>query len=180
MVAACSRNGVIGRDGDIPWHLPEDLKYFKELTSGCPTIMGRKTYESIGKALPNRPAVVVSTTLESLPDAIVARSCEEALEVARMLCRQTGARRLFIIGGELLYRHFLDIAETLYLTIVDRVVDGDAQFPCVDRGYFSGPEWRRVSLESRMAVEKTLGGVNVHFYQFRRGLLQPSQALASN
>jgi dihydrofolate reductase len=127
VIAAVARNGVIGRDNTLPWHLPEDLKHFRQLTMGHHIIMGRKTYESLGRLLPGRITVVVSRqpgyrvegaiTAGSLSDAVAA--CGADAEV-------------FVIGGAELYREALDMADRLYLTEIHADFEGDASFPDYD------------------------------------------------
>jgi dihydrofolate reductase len=123
LIAALSRNRVIGLENRLPWRLPEDLKRFKELTMGHPVLMGRKTAESIGKPLPGRLNLVVSRTGLSL---------KEAIDRAR----ESGTDELFVIGGEQIYRQTLPLADRLYLTLVDSEVEGDAFFPEWDAGAF--------------------------------------------
>lgn len=123
IIAAMSRNRVIGRHGKIPWHLPADLRRFRELTTGQTIIMGRKTFESIGKALPGRSTIVVSRDISfTAIGCRVARSVEEALSLG-------GDRLLFICGGGEIYRKALDIADVIYLTVIDVEIDGDTFFP---------------------------------------------------
>lgn len=148
LVAAVSLNGGIGKNNQIPWHIPEDLVRFKNLTRGHPTIMGRLTYQSIGKALPERPAIVVSKTLESLPDAKVVNSFEEAYRYALSL----NPERVFVIGGEAAYSYFLPFADYVYLTHVYlSVPDCDSHFPAIIEHTFTHP---------RFAVEYTERVVN--------------------
>lgn len=125
MIAAMANNRVIGKNNQMPWHLPADLKHFKSVTSGKVVIMGRLTYESIGKALPNRLNIVVTKSLDyCLEDASVVHSCEQALEVAKQ-----HSDEVMIIGGGTIYKYFLPLASTLYLTQIDLDVDGDTVFP---------------------------------------------------
>lgn len=125
LVAAVARDLCIGKGGALPWRLPEDLKYFKRLTTGHAIVMGRKTFESIGKPLPNRRNIVVSRTSSPRPDVEVAPSLEAALELAW----QTDAEPKIIGGGEI-YRLALPLATRLYITWVDQdVSDCDAHFP---------------------------------------------------
>lgn len=121
IIAAIARNRVIGRNGGLPWTLPGDLKRFKRLTTGHTVVMGRKTFESIGKPLPHRRNVVISThpvsgieTFPSLESALTTLSTEE---------------RIFIIGGGTLYTQTLPLADELFLTLVDQTVEGDVFFP---------------------------------------------------
>ncbi len=134
MIAAASLNNVIGINGQIPWHLPQDLKHFMRTTMGLPCIMGRKTYESIGRALPGRRCYVVSRTLKSLPDAVVVPT----LEIAIARAKAHEKEKVFIIGGGELYRDGEVHADTIYLTRVLRRFEGDAFFPELDDRF-----WRR-------------------------------------
>ena len=132
LVAAMARNRVIGQDNQMPWHLPEELKYFKQLTMGKPIIMGRRTFESIGRPLPGRHNIVL-TSSSSMPEGVTtARSMSEALAAARAnaLTAAGEANEVMIIGGGEIYRQFLPQATRLYLTHIDLDVDGDTRFPC--------------------------------------------------
>ena len=156
MIAAMANNRVIGADNDMPWHLPADLKHFKAVTLGKPVIMGRKTYESIGKALPGRPNIVITGNNEySLSDATVVDSPESALEVAKALSPQTN--EIMVIGGGTIYQSFLDMADTLYLTFIDLDVKGDTQFP----DYEAAATWTEVDREAFEPDDK-----NPHAYSF--------------
>lgn len=127
LIVAHSLNGVIGRDGQIPWHLPTDMAFFRRMTEGNIVIMGRKTYESIGRPLPNRRNIVLSRQLKSA-DGVECFSDMAQLEAD--LARTTAdADDIFIIGGQEVYTRFLPQAATIYLTLVDAVVQGDAYFP---------------------------------------------------
>ncbi|HSH27818.1 MAG TPA: dihydrofolate reductase, partial [Wenzhouxiangella sp.] len=107
LVAAMARNRVIGRDGGMPWHLPADLKHFKAVTMGCPIVMGRRTFESIGRPLPGRTSIVISRSRPELPDgALLAGSLDEAIE-------QAAADRVMVIGGGQIYRETLGRADRL-------------------------------------------------------------------
>src|SRR4051812_39267844 len=128
LIAAVARNGVIGRNGQLPWHLPDDLKHFKQLTLGHPIIMGRRTYESIGKPLPGRRSIVVTSTLGRIEGVEVTPSLDEALQ----LVRDTPGTA-FIIGGAVLYAATLPIVNVLHLTELDEAVEGDAFFPPYDK-----------------------------------------------
>ena len=141
LIVAVSRNGVIGVDNKLPWHLPEDLKYFKSVTMGKPLVMGRKTYDSIGRPLPGRTNIVVTRDPKWQAVGVeVAESLEAALELGRNACVKAGADEIMVIGGEQIYRMTLPAAGRLYLTQVDADVEGDAFFPDVD---FS--EWKQVA-----------------------------------
>ena len=121
MIAALDRNRVIGRDGKLPWHISEDLKRFKRLTKGHVVLMGRKTYESLGKPLPDRRNVVVSS--RAIPDVESYRSLAEALRALK------DENTVFIIGGGEVFRQALPIVDGLHLTIVDGEHEGDTFFP---------------------------------------------------
>ncbi len=132
LIAAVAANGVIGRDGAMPWHLSADLKYFKALTSGKRIIMGRRTWEAFPKPLPNREHVVVSSQRLVVPDGVhVARSLAQALELPAH-----AETPVFVIGGYAMYRDALPLADDLYLTEIEASVDGDASFPAWNRAHF--------------------------------------------
>jgi dihydrofolate reductase len=124
MIAAVSLNGVIGNDQKLPWHLPEDFKRFKEVTYGAPVIMGRKTYESIGRLLPGRKNIILTRgrTL-FIPDAYLATTLEGAIALAG------DAPEIFILGGGEIYRMGMAIADRIYITEVDVTIEGDTSFP---------------------------------------------------
>lgn len=132
LIAALARNGVIGIENRLPWRLPEDLAHFKALTLGHPVIMGRKTFESLGRPLPGRTNVVITRNPNYAPiGCLVADSIPSALA----LCAD--AAEVFFIGGAELYAQALPLAERLYLTEVGIDAEGDACFPDFDRGVFS-------------------------------------------
>jgi len=135
MIVACSRNGVIGRDGDLPWHLPEDLKHFMRSTKGCPVVMGRKTYESLDRPLPSRLNIVVSHSMKDpeLKGVIVVGGLDQAIEVARGAIEKGEVETpIWIAGGGTIYTQMMDRTELVVRTLVDCVVDGDASFPDLD------------------------------------------------
>lgn len=124
LIVAMSNNRVIGKDNKMLWHLPNDFKYFKEKTLNKPVIMGRKTFESIGRPLPNRQNIVITSDSSYSADGIiVVDSLEKALDIT---CDE---KEVFIIGGGQIYKQSLNIVDKLYLTIVDTEIDGDAYFP---------------------------------------------------
>jgi dihydrofolate reductase len=150
IVVAVAENGVIGRNGGLPWRLPADLKRFRETTWGAPMILGRSTYESIGRPLPGRTSYVLSTRREWIPpgppDSVanrvrVVRSFEEAVAAC------AAAPEAFVVGGEAVYREALPRADRLYITRVRGAMDGDVRFP-IDEIESRG-EWRRISTERR-------------------------------
>ncbi|ADB60566.1 Dihydrofolate reductase [Haloterrigena turkmenica DSM 5511] len=142
-IVAVADNGVIGKDGDMPWHIPADLKHFKETTMDHPIIMGRVTYEGIlealGEPLPGRTTVVLtSRDLETPENAVTARSLEEALEAAETAARERhdAADRIFVAGGATVYEQFLSALDRLIVTEVHEEPDGDTYFPDWDRASF--------------------------------------------
>lgn len=133
LVAAIADNGVIGADGALAWRISDDLKWFKKVTLGKPIIMGRKTFASIGKALPGRDNIVVTRADDfSAPDVIVAYNLEEALAQARACAARREAEEICVVGGGEIYAQFLPLASRIYLTRVNAVVDGDVYFPKLD------------------------------------------------
>ena len=145
LIAAVAENGIIGRDGEMPWHLPADLRHFKETTTGHPVIMGRLTYESIaadiGGPLPNRTSIVLSRGSPDLPDdVIVVDSIERAVDAARRAAGDT--ETVYVIGGETIYEQFLPRADRLILTEIHDAYEGDTEFPAWDHS-----EWIERSRE---------------------------------
>jgi dihydrofolate reductase len=143
-IAAVADNGVIGRDNNLPWRLSADLQRFKKLTTGHWLIMGRKTFESMGRPLPNRTSVVLTRDRGyQKPGAIVANNLDEALR----LC--SGQEEVFVLGGAEVFREALPLAHKLYLTRVHAEVEGDVRFPALDL-----EQWNRVEQVSLPAGEK--------------------------
>ncbi len=135
MIAAMASNRVIGRDNQLPWHISADLKHFKRTTLGKPIVMGRKTFESIGRALPGRTNIVVSRQAGYQPEGVmVVSSTEAAVQAALDVARRDLAEEVMVIGGEQLYRSLLPFARRLYLTQVDCDIEGDAWFPALESG----------------------------------------------
>lgn len=123
LIAAIGKNRVIGKDNSLPWKLPEDMKRFKELTIGKPVIMGRKTFESIGRPLPNRKNIILTRDKNYEAEGCkVVHSVEEALKFAN-------ANEVMVIGGAQIYKEFLPVANKMYLTLIDEDFEGDAYFP---------------------------------------------------
>ncbi len=143
MVVAVAENGIIGKNGDMPWRLPSDLKHFKQVTMGCPIIMGRLTWESIGRPLPGRLNIVISRKQLDLPDHVaVAKTPQDALHLA------ADAQTIMIIGGGQIYKLFEAIASTVHLTQVHATPDGDTSF------VLSNPDaWQEVARERFSAGE---------------------------
>ncbi|WP_196159630.1 dihydrofolate reductase [Reinekea sp. G2M2-21] len=133
MIWAMAENRVIGRDNKLPWHLPNDLKYFKRLTTGKPVIMGRKTYDSIGRPLPNRINIVVTRDPSFSASGVkVVHDLQSAIDLAEAECLISGADEVIVMGGAEIYRQALPLADRLYITFVHAQVDGDAYFPEFD------------------------------------------------
>jgi dihydrofolate reductase len=130
LIWAQAKNRVIGRENKLPWYLPEDLKFFKRMTLGKPVIMGRKTFESIGKALPGRTNIVISRGEPELPPGVVlVHTLEEALAQAEAVATIDGQTEVIVMGGAQIYELALPMADRLYVTHVQAEVPGDAFFP---------------------------------------------------
>ncbi|WP_136591920.1 dihydrofolate reductase [Salinigranum halophilum] len=148
LVAAVAANGVIGREGEMPWHLPADLRHFKETTTGHPVVMGRRTYESIaaqlGGPLPDRHSVVLSSQDLDLPaGATVVGSVEAARRAATDAAARMGVETVYVVGGATVYEQFLPDADRLVLTELREAYEGDTTFPAYDED-----EWAEVERES--------------------------------
>ena len=129
LIAAMAHNNVIGKDNTMPWHLKEDLQHFKKVTMGCPIVMGRKTFDSIGRALPGRENIILTRDKNYQVDGVtICHSREDLLEYLK----ENSIPKVFIIGGSQIYRMFLDVADKLYLTKIDLSVEGDTHFPEFD------------------------------------------------
>lgn len=136
LVVAKSDNNVIGHDNQLIWHLPNDLKHFKEITTGHPIIMGRKTFESIGRALPNRTNIIITRNKNySIENTKVAHSLNEAIEIAKKIDED-----IFIIGGGKIYEQALDLVDILEVTEVHGNFEGDTYFPEIDLNV-----WKEIS-----------------------------------
>ncbi len=147
LIAAVARNGVIGVDNRLPWHLPAELKYFKSVTLGKPVLMGRKTWESLGRPLPGRLNLVISRQAGYSPEGAEAfASLDEALVRGDTWGREQGAVEQMLIGGAQLYAQALPQVQRLYLTRVDLAPEGDAFFPAWDEA-----QWRRVRRDEHAA-----------------------------
>jgi dihydrofolate reductase len=137
IIVATAEQGVIGKDNQLIWHLPEDLKMFRRLTTGHVIIMGRKTFESIGKPLPNRTSIIISRNTDyQVEGCIVVGSLEEAIEKAK----EIESEEAFIIGGAQIYALALDMADTVYLTQVHHNFEGDVFFPVLDTNIWTETE----------------------------------------
>lgn len=149
IIVAVAENGVVGRDNALPWHLPADLQFFKRTTLGKPIVMGRKTYESIGRALPGRTNIVVSRNASfAAPGVSVVSSIEAALSLAEDIALIDGKKELMVIGGAGIYAAAIPLAHRMYITEVHAEVEGDAYFPEID-----WQQWRETSRERHSAQE---------------------------
>ena len=143
LIVAMSRNGVIGLDNRLPWHLTEDLRYFKSVTMGKPIIMGRKTFDSIGRPLPGRCNIVVTRNPSwTESDVKVAQTMEQAILLGQQACQDSGGDELMVIGGEQIYSATVASADRIYLTEVDADIKGDAFFPGFNRD-----AWNQVKVQ---------------------------------
>lgn len=143
LVVAVAQNGIIGNDGDMPWRLSTDLKRFKAVTMGKPVIMGRKTFESIGRPLPGRLNVVISRTIHESTGVMWATSLNSALEAASKWADENGVKEICIIGGGQIYQSALPLATRLYVTHVLAEPKGDTSFPDI-----SDADWAPTSTEN--------------------------------
>ncbi len=149
MIVAMAENRVIGVNNKLPWYLPNDLKYFKQVTLGKPIIMGRKTFESIGKPLPGRTNIVITRNSSWQAEGVkVCNSLDQSYKLAEAICEIDGQNELMIIGGDQIYQSSLSEVDRIYLTQVHASVAGDAWFPEVDWSL-----WEEVAREDFKATE---------------------------
>ena len=161
LVVAVARNGVIGRDNQLPWRLPDDLKYFKQVTLGHPVIMGRRTFQSIGKPLAGRKNIVITRDRDfQAPGCVVVHSLDQAWKSA------DDADEACVIGGTSLFEETLPTADVIHLTEVEAEVEGDTYFPPFDRA-----QWREIEIARHAADER-------HAYPFRIVRLERREPVA--
>ena len=154
LVVAAATNNAIGKDGQLPWCLPNDMKRFKNVTWGMPVVMGRKTYESLGKPLAGRKNIVITRQPDwKAPGTVAVKNMEDAL----FLVRETDAKEAMVIGGGEIYKMIFDKAQRIYLTRVEGEPDADTFFPVIDP-----KQWKLVSQQNFEADEK-----NDHNYSFQ-------------
>ena len=153
IVVAMAANDIIGRDNQLPWHLPADLKHFKQTTMGKPMLMGRKTWESIGQPLPGRTSIVITRDR-----SYTAEGCKVVHSIDAAMAAAAGQEEVMIIGGADLYRQLLPRTDTIYLTRVHEAFEGDTHFPEI-----SQREWHEVERSDHEADEK-----NPYDYSFIR------------
>lgn len=167
LIAAVGRNGVIGVGGVLPWRLPSDMRLFKRVTMGRPLIMGRKTFESLGRALPGRTNIVITHRREyEAPGATVVHSFDEALEAACTVATADGVGEIFVIGGGEIYRAAFDKADRLMITHVDAAPEGDVTFPEIDPDAWEGRELADIERSDK----------DTHSYQVRAYVRQRSRS----
>ena len=158
MMMAMDKNKLIGSNGGLPWRIPGDLPYFKRVTMGKPVIMGRKTYDSIGKPLPGRTNIVVTRNTEWAAEGVtVATGLDEAIEAGRRCAIEQSAEEIFIIGGASLCSAAMPVTQRLYLTIVDKAYTGDTWLDS-----FDWADWK-VTSEDVQSLEDT-GGLPVTYF----------------
>lgn len=163
IIVAMANNRAIGKDNELLWHLPEDLKYFKRMTMGKPIVMGRKTFESIGRPLPGRLNVVITRQKDWQHDGVkVVHTIDDALKLAEAQSIIDGVDEMMVIGGAEIYKTALPKADQLYITKVDAEIEGDAFFPEVDESI-----WEEVSKETFSAKDSELK-TNPYDYAFCR------------
>lgn len=157
LIAAMAKNRIIGKDNQMPWHLPADLKHFKSVTMSKPIVMGRKTFESIGRPLPGRRNVVISRN-----EGYNAEGCDVVNSINAALHLLKESDEVMIIGGGFLYSQTIDLADKLYLTFINLEVDGDTQFPNYDY----------LNLKEKKREEHTADEKNKYDYQFVDYIIQ--------
>lgn len=158
LIAAMGKNRVIGRGNDIPWHLPADFAYFKNVTLHHPVIMGRKTFESIGKPLPSRTNIVLSRQSDIADGVTVFSSLEEATAHGETLCEE-----VFIIGGARVYTDAINVADRLYITYVDGEFNGDTFFPEIEES-----DWLEIYRKTYSADKKNMYSMDFVVYERRK------------
>nr|WP_281241743.1 type 3 dihydrofolate reductase [Thalassotalea agarivorans] len=156
MIVAHADNRIIGKDNDMPWHLPADLAYFKKTTLGKPVVMGRKTYESIGRPLPGRQNIVITRDPNYAVDGVtVVNSIDQALQQAG------DVEEIMVIGGGAIYAHCLPSADKLYVTHIEATIEGDTQFPAYD----TAQQWQLIEETPFTADEKNAYNLRFCVYQ---------------
>lgn len=166
MIVATADNNVIGKDNTMPWHLPADLAYFKKVTLGKPIIMGRKTFESIGMALPGRRNIIISRDENYTPNGKGAEGIDVVTSVEQALALVDGSNgsdaveEIMVIGGGAIYKHCLPNADRLYITHINASIDGDTQFPD-----YSDGSWKKTHNELRISDEKNAYDLDFCVYE---------------
>lgn len=162
MIAAVANHNAIGVGNTLPWHLPEDLQHFKSLTTGKPIIMGRKTFESIGRPLPNRTNIVITRDPAWQHDGVsVTHHLGEAIALARAVANRDAVDEIMVIGGAQIYQQALSMADTIYLTRIDLDVEADAFFPQLDE-----TQWQEIERENHASA--TQPALHFAYVRYRR------------
>lgn len=157
LIVAASTNNAIGKNNQLLWHLPQDLRFFKNTTWGFPVVMGRKTFESVNKPLPGRTNIVVtSNPVWQAENVVSALNLEEGLKKAG----ETNSNQIFIIGGGEIYKQAMEIADNIYLTRVHTEIDGDVFFPVIDK-----TKWELISYRDYDADEKHAYDYSFQFWK---------------
>lgn len=158
LIVAMDKNNVIGFNNEMPWHLPNDLRFFKEKTTGHTIVMGRKTFESIGRVLPNRKSVVLTKSEVNLPEEVeVIQDIQTVVDMAN----ETPDEELFVIGGGNIFKQILPYADRLYVTVIEEAFQGDVFFPEI-----SATDWKEVSKVKGKKDEKN--PYDYYFIQYDR------------
>lgn len=156
LIVAMAKNRAIGLNNTLPWHLPEDLKYFKSVTMGKPIVMGRKTFDSIGRPLPGRLNIVITRNSDWQHAGVkTASSLQQAMSIAEEQGDSEGLEEVMVIGGEEIYRSAIDLADRLYITRVQATVQGDAFFP-----EYNEADWLEISRQ-----DPDVQGETPYFFQ---------------
>ena len=157
-VVAMDQNRVIGSNNDMPWHLPNDLQHFKNITTGHTIVMGRKTFDSIGRVLPNRKHIVLTRSEQSFPEEVeVVRNTDEILQYAK----DHEAEEIFIIGGGELFKQMMPYVDKMYITLIEESFEGDVFFPEFDES-----EWELIEKEKGEKDERN--PYNYYFLTYER------------
>ena len=161
LIVCMAKNQVIGKDNKMPWHLPEDLQYFKRKTLGKPMIMGRKTFDSLGKPLPGRSHIVIShqKIKSEHPEVFYVVDMPSALKLSKQIAVDNQVNEVMIIGGAQIYAIALNYVDRMYITKVDKIIDGDTFFPLIDWSL-----WHEIDRPSAGSVND----INYHFSVYER------------
>jgi len=156
-IVAMDKNNVIGYQNKLPWHIPNDLRFFKETTMGHTIVMGRKTFESIGRVLPKRKHIVLTTSKKSFPEGVeVVSNIEEIIQLSKK-----SEEELFVIGGGVIFKQMLYYADRLYVTVIDESFPGDVYFPEISKD-----DWKETSKEK--GVKNEANPYDYYFIQYDR------------
>jgi len=160
LIVAMDSNGVIGKNNQLPWHLPADLKYFKEVTTNHPIVMGRKTRDSIGRNLPNRENVIITRDRNYECDGC---TILHSIDELKVWSKSHNDKEIFIIGGAEIFKETMDIIDRLYITLIEEEFDGDTYFPTVDL-----EKWNLI--KKQKGIQDSKNTYNYNFYIYDRDL----------